>query len=121
MSNIPVAFSYSTADPLYLSQDFRWVPPTSRAFVAPTQGSGQIDQVQGSVVRAGEPGGVTVFAFMPQYSSDAISGMGMLADHTGVLLTLQLQREGVVSVQDRFKVIEARLEALERAVNRWPE
>ena len=112
--NIKVAFSYSTADSYTVSQDFLWSPPPPRrAFIASTQGSGQIDQIQGSAVKEGEPGGVTVYLLSPQYSCDYVSGAGMLADHTGLHLTFQLLRTGVLPLEERLANIEARLDALE--------
>jgi hypothetical protein len=79
----------------------------------PTQGSGQIDQIQGSVVREGEPGGVTVYVLEPEYASDYVTGAGMLPDHTGLHLTFQLRRQGVKPLTERLAEIEARLAALE--------
>lgn len=114
MPNIRVAFSYSTADQYVLTPDFLWSPPPpSRAFIVPTAGSGQIDQIQGSAVKQGEPGGITVYIFEPEYSSDVVTGAGMLADHTGLHLTYQLRRTGVEPLMDRLANIEARLAALE--------
>lgn len=114
MPNVRVAFSYSTADQYTLDPDFLWSPPPpNRAFIVPTGGSGQIDQIQGSVVKEGQPGGITVYLFEPEYSSDVVTGAGMLADHTGLHLTYQLRRTGVVPLMDRLASIEARLAALE--------
>jgi hypothetical protein len=113
--DVPVAFAYSTADWYGLSSDFLWTPPQpTRAFIVPTGTSGQIDQVQGSSVRPGEPGGITVYLLEPQYSSDVVTGAGMLADHTGLCLTFQLRRAGVMTLAERLANIEARLEGLER-------
>jgi len=112
--NVPVAFSYSTADQYTLSPDFLWSPPPpSRAFIVPTAGSGQIDQIQGGGVKKGEPGGITVYIFEPEYSSDVVTGAGMLADHTGLHLTYQLRRTGVTPLMDRLASLEARVAALE--------
>lgn len=112
--NVPVAFSYSTADQYVLSPDFLWSPPApNRAFIVPTAGSGQIDQIQGGGVKQGEPGGVTVYLLEPEYSSDVVTGAGMLADHTGLHLTFQLRRNGVVPLMERLSSLEARLAALE--------
>lgn len=107
MPNIAIAFSYSTADPYFLPNGYTWNPPTPhRAFIVPTQGSGQIDQIQGSVVKQGEPGGVTVYAMHPDYPSDYISGAGMLADHTGLHLTFQLRRNGIKPITERLRALE---------------
>ncbi len=114
MPNIRVAFSYSTADQYVLTPDFQWSPPPpARAFIVPTAGSGQIDQIQGEGVKKGEPGGITVYLFEPEYSSDVVTGAGMLADHTGLHLTYQLLRTGVVSIDQRLTSIEQRLAVLE--------
>jgi hypothetical protein len=112
--NVKVAFAYSTAHAYGVDEKFLWSPPSPRkAFIVPTQGSGQIDQIQGSGVKKGEPGGVSVFIIEPEYSSDIVTGAGMLADHTGMHLTFQLQRTGVLPLEERLASIEARLEALE--------
>jgi hypothetical protein len=117
MPNVRVAFSYSTANQYVLTPDFLWSPPPpARAFIVPTAGSGQIDQIQGSAVKQGEPGGITVYLFEPDYSSDVVTGAGMLADHTGLHLTYQLLRTGVVPIEQRLTSIEARLVALEAKV-----
>jgi len=114
MPNVKVAYSYSTADQYTLTPDFLWTPPSpQKAFIVPTQGSGQIDQVQGGGVKAGQPGGVTVYLLEPEYSCDVVSGAGMLADHTGLHLTYQLRRTGVVPLLERLANIEARLKILE--------
>lgn len=116
LPNVPVAFAYDTAAQYTLTNDFLWTPPSpQKAFIVPTQGSGQIDQVQGSVVKQGQPGGVTVYLLEPEYSSDVVTGAGMLADHTGLHLTYQLRRTGVKSIMERLDDIEARLIALEGA------
>ncbi len=109
-----VAFSFSTAGPYSLSDDFLWAPPPPlRAFVASTEGSGQIEQIQGSIIKQGEPGGVTVYLLEPEYSSDVVTGAGMLADHSGLHLTFQLLREGVTPLVRRLRLMEERLAAVE--------
>lgn len=114
MPNVRVAFSYSTANRYLITPDFLWSPPQpQRAFIVPTTGSGQIDQIQGGGVKAGEPGGVTVYLLEPEYSSDVVTGAGMLADHTGLHLTFQLRRAGVLPIEDRLTGLEARVAALE--------
>ena len=111
--NVRVAFSYSTADRYLVSSFFLWSPPHPRkAFVAVTHGSGEIDQIQGGTVTEGGPGGVCVYLLEPEYSSDAVTGCGMLVDHTGLHLTFQLQRVGVFSVLERLDAIETRLRSL---------
>jgi hypothetical protein len=108
MPGVPVAFSYSTADQYLLTSDFQWTPPVPhRAFIARTEGGGQIDQIQGSGVKQGQPGGVTVYILDPAHSSDVVTGAGMLADHTGLHLTYQLRRAGVTPAADRLAALEA--------------
>jgi hypothetical protein len=114
MPNVRVAFSYSTANSYVLTPDFLWnPPPPQRAFIVPTAGSGQIDQIQGSGVKQGQPGGVTVYLLEPEYSSDVVMGLGQLADHTGLVLTFQLRRNGVVSLRDELDDLKRRVSALE--------
>ncbi|MBN1994249.1 MAG: hypothetical protein JW953_16245 [Anaerolineae bacterium] len=116
LPNVRVAFSYDTADKYTLSNDFLWTPPApQKAFIVPTQGSGQIDQIQGSEVEQGQPGGITVYILEPEYASDVVTGAGMLADHTGLHLTYQLRRTGVKPLLERLADIEARLKVLEGA------
>lgn len=115
IAGVPVAFSFSTADRFTLTSDFAWIPPQPhRAFIARTEGGGQIDQIQGSVVKDGQPGGVTVYILDPAHSSDIVTGCGMLANHDGLFLQFQLLRAGVIPLDDRLGNIEARLSALER-------
>jgi len=114
MPNIPVAFAYSTANDYGLSADFLWTPPSPhKALIVATQGSGQIDQVQGSVVKTGQAGGITAYILTPEYASDVVTGAGMLADHTGLHLTFQLRRDGVRPIMERLEELEARVDALE--------
>lgn len=112
MRGVPVAFAYSTADFYALTPDFLWTPPSQRLFCVVTEGDGQIDQIQGSTVKQGEPGGVTVFLLIPEISSDVLTGAGMLADHTGLKLTFQVQRTGVRSIFERLDTIEAQLKTI---------
>lgn len=117
MPNIPVAFAYSTAPFYNLQPGFTWQPPhPRRAFIVPTQGSGQIDQIQGSAVKPGEPGGITVYLLHPEYASDVLTGGGMLQDHTGMHLTFQLQRPGILPLDERLINLETRLKILEDMV-----
>jgi len=112
--NVKVAFSYSTAKSYTLSNNFEWLPPPpQKALIVPTQGSGQIDQIQGSGVKEGEAGGVTVYILEPEYSSDVVSGAGMLHDHTGLHLTFQLRRADVSPLLHKVAELEARLAVLE--------
>lgn len=114
LAGVPVAFSYSTADKYTLTSDFAWQPPgPHRAFIARTDGGGQIDQIQGSPVKQGGAGGVTVYILDPAHSSDVVTGAGMLADHSGLVLTYQLRRTNVTPLAERLSGIEARLDKLE--------
>jgi len=116
LPNIPVAFSFSTAEQYTLTNDFLWTPPApQKAYIVPTTGSGQIEQVQGSGVEKGQAGGVTVYVLTPEYSSDYVTGAGMLSDHTGLHFTFQLRRTGVKSLLERLEDIENRLKVLEGA------
>jgi len=116
LPDVKVAFAYSSADSYILSPDFLWSPPSpQKAFLAFTGGGGEIDQIQGSVVKEGERGGVTVHILEPEYSSDYVVGAGMLADHTGLHLIFQLKRVGVKSMRERLYEFEARLHDLEKA------
>lgn len=108
MANVPVLFAYDTAE---------WRTVFGKRYqgdVVPTQGGGQIEHIQGDPVKAGRPGGVSVGIIGGEgYTSDLVTGMGMLADHTGVKLTFQLRRKGVIPFAARLANIEARLSALE--------
>lgn len=120
LEGVPVAFSFSTADRYNLTNDFQWQPPTEdrgghRAFLVRTSSAGVIDMILGpeGVVQAGGAGGVTVFILTPELSSDFVTGCGMLADHTGMFLTFQRRKTGVIPQSERLDNIEARLAALE--------
>ena len=111
---VTVAFAYSTADPYIVGDDFQWNPPPPRkADIVSTRGSGEIEHVQGSVVEEGEPGGVTICILEPEYSSDVVTGAGMLPDHTGLSMIFQLRRTGVKPMLDRLAELEAKVAALE--------
>jgi len=111
---VTIAFAYSTATPYVVGEDFKWnPPPPRRADRVPTRGSGEIEHIQGEAVKEGEPGGVTVCVLEPEYSSDVVTGAGMLADHTGLYMIFQLRRTGVKPLLERLAELEARLEALE--------
>lgn len=114
MPGVPVAFSYSTADRYTLTADFRWQPPgPHKAFIVRTGGGGEIDQIQGDVIKQGQSGGITVYILSPEFSSDVVTGAGQLADHSGLHLTYQLRQTGVSPLADRLDNFEARLAALE--------
>lgn len=113
LANVPVAFLYSTGN-TQEAYDFAWqVPRPFRGDIVYTEGSGQIEHIQGSAIQPGQPGGVTVCVADPAIASDVIVGAGMLADHTGLHLTFQLQRAGVVAVADRLDAITERLQSIE--------
>jgi hypothetical protein len=91
MPLVPVAFSYSTAEPYLLTEDFKWTPPSpQKAFIEKTLGGGMVDMVQGSPVKKGEPGGMTVYVLEPEYSSEVVTGCGMLSNHDGMFLVFKL-------------------------------
>lgn len=116
--NVQVAFSFSTAKSYTLPENMAWMPPTPhRAHLTYTSGAGMAEMILGGegVVKEGEAGGVTVYCLEPIYSSDCVSGVGMLSDHTGLILTFQLRRTGVIPIATRLLEIEARLTALEGA------
>lgn len=114
MPGIKVAFSYDTAHPFVVGQDFEWTPPFPfQADISTTDGGGQAEHIQGSVVKQGQPGGITVYCVEPEYSSDYVSGAGALADHSGMYLVMQLRRPDVVPLADRLAAIEERLAVLE--------
>lgn len=83
LMNVPIAFAYSTADFQIISEDFEWNPPLQKMDIVTTE-QGYADHIQGSVIKKGQPGGV--FVFDEKVPSDVVSGLGMLADHTGVRL-----------------------------------
>ncbi len=116
---IKVAFAFSTAPQVILTENFLWRPPINplKAFVTRTEGNGQIDQIQGSQVKPGEPGGITVFIFESAYASDAVAGCGMLADHTGLHLTFRLQRTGVEPLRQMVTDLREQVTALSTRVN----
>lgn len=75
-----------------------------------------IDQIQGDVVKQGQPGGITVYILSPEYSSDVITGAGQLADHTGLYLTYQLRRTNVTPQADRLAALEAWVTGFEESI-----
>lgn len=113
LPNVPVVFGYSTGPQAAPYVEWNAPRPPYRALVVPTQGSGQIDQIQGSAVNRGEPGGITAYVGETDISSDWVSGAGMLQDHTGMHLTFQLELTGVLPLDERLAGIETRLAALE--------
>lgn len=118
VSNVTMAFSFSTAIPFVLTPDYLWMPPyPHRAVLTRTDGGGETDLVLGAegVIKDGERGGVTVYALEPNLASDAISGAGMLADHSGLHLTFQLRRTGVLPFAEWLSRMEERVARLEEA------
>jgi hypothetical protein len=107
LSGVEAICSYSTAEPYTVSDDFVWSPPSPRrGDRLITDGAGQVEHIQGSVVKAGEPGGITVYIFEPLYPSDYITGAGALADHTGMRITFRLRRAKVKSLMERVSQLE---------------
>ena len=76
LAAVKVAFAYDTARRFYLDDHFEWAPIERKADIFATRGGGETDHSQGSFVKAGDPGGVTVFIIEPEYSSDYITGAG---------------------------------------------
>lgn len=119
LSNVAVGFAYSTGRAIMPAENALWYPPVPwRGDVVRTGGDGQCDFVLGpdGVVKDGRAGGVTVYVLEPEYSSDVVAGCGMLADHTGMLLTFQLRRNGVQPLAEHIAELEARITALEGAI-----
>ncbi len=124
--NVDVVFAYDTGKRVYLQlgiddevvPEWRWGPPAIglRGDVVTTGGDGMAEHVQGGVVKDDEPGGITVWIKDPQRPGDYVTGMGMLHDHTGILLTFQKQDVGVVSDAERMASIEANMKVLEDAL-----
>lgn len=100
--DVPVMAHFSTAkrDFLVLDETFTYnIPPTIRnGLLEFTTGAGEIDFIQGSPVKMGEPGGMTIYLPDPYMPSDIVTGMGMLEDHTGVLLVFQERVENYISL-----------------------
>lgn len=115
LSGVPVAFSYDTARSYFVDPAFAWSPPHPwQADVVPTTGAGEIEHIQGSVIKQGDVGGITAYILDPDHSSDVVAHIGALADHTGLRLKYQLRRAGVLTLEERFKRIEDRLNVLEQ-------
>ena len=116
ITDLAVAFGYSTAGLLHLGAEFDWQPSLTNAFVASYQ-NGNYEMILGAdgVINEGEVGGVTVCALHPKYPSDEVSGLGMLSDHTGLGVTFQLQTPEIDSIGERLDEIEKRLYNLENA------
>lgn len=112
---VDVGFFFSTGKTWLPSVDFVWPPPrpwTGDVFA--TSGSGEIDHVQGSVIKAGQSGGITVCCLHPLLASDVVSGAGMLADHTGLWFTYMVMPNGYVSTADRLKRLETKFEEFQK-------
>ena len=121
VSGQPVAFSYSTAKPFQITGDFQWMPPSPhKAHIARTEAGGKIENILGGegVVKDGEAGGITAYMLDAEYSSDVVSGLGMLPNHQSLVLTFQRQTVGILPLAERLEAIEARLTALEQL---WDE
>lgn len=105
---VEVAFNYSTGKPIILRGDWKWSPliGSITGDVVTTRGSGEVEHIQGSAVKEGEAGGVTVWIKDPERNCDIVSGLGMLADHTGVYMTYQRKDRGVLGFEERLEKIE---------------
>lgn len=120
MPSAPVAFGFSTAGRFWLRSEFLWAPTWGRnALIVSTRGSGEIDLVLGrqGVIEKGGAGGVTVYVFDPEYSSDAVIGAGMLPDHTGLYLTFQRQPKGYKSKEDAIDELRASVEEIMQRID----
>ena len=122
-----VAWAFSTADAFTLTNEGedKWLwspPPPHKAKITRTQGGGMTELILGpqGTVKPGEAGGVTCYVFERRYTSDVVSGLGMLAEpvHSGLILVFQLVIEGILPLSERLEAIEARLAALEQL---WDE
>lgn len=118
IANIKVAFSFSTADYYPITNEYLWSPPhPRRAFVVNTKGSGTIEHIQNDPVKDRQPGGVTCYLLTPEFSSDIVTGLGMLANHTGLHLVYQLRRPGHLPLRSYVSLLEKRIEKLEKEIN----
>lgn len=108
-----VAFSFSTAPRVLFGSEYEWRPPITRGVVLATR-CGEVEHIQGSYIRPGEPGGVTVVVVHPLYSSDCLPGCGMLQDHTGMRIRFRLVRPGVLSYREEILDLKRRVAALEK-------
>jgi len=111
MPGVNVAFSYSTSSPYTISSDSVWNPPGPRlADIVQTVGGLPAEHVQGSVVKQGQPGGITVYILEPESAaSDVVTGMGALHDHTGVHLIFQYKDSSRLTIKERLVNIESYL------------
>lgn len=121
-SGVPIVFYWDTIKDTYqLTSDVKWLwNPQERnlprkGLLTRTDGSGKAELILGpeGVVKAGESGGVTCYPLEPEYSPDIVHGLGMMPNHQGLRVTYQLQRVGVLPLDERLEAIEARLAALE--------
>jgi hypothetical protein len=110
-----VAFAFTTGEKqIIVTNDWLWNPPAqpNKAQLVTSRG-GYAEQVQGGAVKKGQPGGVTVYVYDPELASDVVRGAGMLADHTGLVLTFKRIPAGKQTIDERLAALEARVAALE--------
>lgn len=111
---IDVGFFFSSGRTWLPSEDFAWSPPHPWVGdVFATKGSGEIDHIQGSAIKQGQRGGITVSVLHPLFSSDVITGAGMLADHTGLFLTYMVIPTGYIPLREQVARLTERLKQLE--------
>lgn len=116
-ANVPVAFLYSTGE-YHSAAHYQWqVPRPFKGDIVATEGSGQIEHIQGSAIKPGQPGGITVAVANPAIASDIVFGAGMLADHTGLHFTYQLQRHSVQTLAERIDDIGKMMDGFERRIS----
>lgn len=88
---VKIAYAFDTANFFVVDDNFEWTPPQpQKAFFDKTNGGGESNMIQGSGVKEGQPGGITVYVYEPTYGTDIVFGAGMLSDHTGLYLVFKL-------------------------------
>jgi len=122
---MPVAFAWDTYKERYSLDGFKWTPPGAGpehkrvAFIEPTQGSGQIDVIQGSGIEKGGKGGTRVWVHHPLLPSAYVDGAGMLADHSGMFIVFVAELVGVLPLEKRLEIIELRLNNMQKLLTEF--
>lgn len=109
-----VCFAFSTAPRVFFGPEYQWRPPITKADRFKTR-LGEIEHIQHSTISPGQSGGVTVVVVHPLYSSDYLTGCGMLEDHTGLRIKFRLVRPGELSYRQEIEDLKRRVAALEGA------
>lgn len=95
LADVDVVFAFSTGQQIIFPPTMQWAPPAPHnGGVVKTDLGGTCDFIQGSAVKPGQPGGMTVYCLDPNYPSVVVQGAGMLANHEGLCITFQLRRDG---------------------------